>query len=477
MNKISKSLILLKLALFLSSNIFAKDKSNVLFIFADDQCYKTIASLNNEEIKTPHLDRLVRNGTTFTHTYNMGGYHGAVCVASRTMLITGKHIWHAKNSEKNLKKSLDGKLWPQLMAKAGYDTFFTGKWHVKADANHLFGTARNVRGGMPRQTKEGYNRPLADGTDPWDPSDPKFGGFWADGKHWSEVVADDAIYYLDLSKKSENPFFMYIAFNAPHDPRQAPKKYVDMYPTDKIKIPKSFLKEHPLKEEIGSGKGLRDEKLAPFPRTKHAVQVNRREYYAIITHMDFQIGRILDHLDKTGQADNTYIFFTADHGLSVGHHGLLGKQNLYDHSVRVPFIATGPGIEKDKKNNSPIYLQDVMATSLEIAKAKSPDHVQFKSLLPMLKDGKKGGLKSVYGTYVHFQKMVVSENYKLLLFPNAKKALLFNMNDDPEELKDISDKPSSKKIMKDLFKELLKLQKESGDTFELEPIYPELAKN
>ena len=126
---------------------------------------------------------------------------------------------------------------------------------------------------------------------------------------------------------------MYIAFNAPHDPRQAPKKYVDMYPTDKIKIPKSFLKEHPLKEEIGSGKGLRDEKLAPFPRTKHAVQVNRREYYAIITHMDFQIGRILDHLDKTGQADNTYIFFTADHGLSVGHHGLLGKQNLYDHSV------------------------------------------------------------------------------------------------------------------------------------------------
>ena len=350
MNKISKYLILLKLALFLSSNLFAKDKPNVLFIFADDQCYKTIASLNNDEIQTPHLDRLVSNGTTFTHTYNMGGYHGAVCVASRTMLITGKHIWHAKNSEKNLKKSLDGKLWPQLMAKAGYDTFFTGKWHVKADANHLFGTARNVRGGMPRQTKEGYNRPLADGTDPWDPSDPKFGGFWAGGKHWSEVVADDAIDYLDLSKKSENPFFMYIAFNAPHDPRQAPEKYVDMYPTNKIKIPKSFLKEHPLKEEIGSGKGLRDEKLAPFPRTKHAVQVNRREYYAIITHMDFQIGRILDHLDKTGQADNTYIFFTADHGLSVGHHGLLGKQNLYDHSVRVPLISTFPCIEKDKNN-------------------------------------------------------------------------------------------------------------------------------
>ena len=75
---------------------------------------------------------------------------------------------------------------------------------------------------MPRQTPEGYNRPLADGTDPWDPSDPKFVA-WAGGKHWSEVVADDAISYLNSSQKSENPFFMYIAFNAPHDPRQAPK--------------------------------------------------------------------------------------------------------------------------------------------------------------------------------------------------------------------------------------------------------------
>ena len=120
--------------------------------------------------------------------------------------------------------------------------------------------------------------------------------------------------------------------------------------------------------------------------------------------MDYQIGRILEHLDKTDQADNTYIFFTADHGLSVGHHGLLGKQNLYDHSVRVPFVATGPGIEKDKKNNSPIYFQDVMATSLDIAKADKPNHVQFQSLLPMLEGEKKGGLKSVYGTYVHFQK-------------------------------------------------------------------------
>ena len=192
--------------------------------------------------------------------------------------------------------------------------------------------------------------------------------------------------------------------------------------------------------------------------------------------MDAQIGRILKHLESTGQAENTYIFFTADHGLSVGHHGLLGKQNLYDHSVRVPFIVTGPGIGAGEKNNSPIYLQDVMATSLEIAQSDIPEHVQFKSLLPMLK-GKKGGLKTVYGAYVDFQRMAVSDQHKLLLFPKIKKAQLFDLEKDPEEMQDISSKPGSKEKMKSLFKELLRLQKKSGDELNLINIYPELAKN
>ncbi len=448
-------------------------KPNVLFIFADDQCYKTIGALNNDEIHTPHLDRLVARGTTFTHAYNMGGYHGAICVASRTMLVTGKHVWHARQSEKQLRKGLDGQLWPQLMADAGYDTYFTGKWHVDADAKHVFKVARNVRGGMPKQTRKGYNRPLADGSDPWDPSDPKFGGFWEGGKHWSEVVADDATDFLDMAKGDENPFFMYIAFNAPHDPRQAPKEYVDRYPAEEIALPPSFLPEYPWKDSIGCDKGLRDEQLAPFPRTEHAVQVNRREYYAIISHMDAQIGRILDHLESTGQTENTYIFFTADHGLSVGHHGLIGKQSLFDHSVRVPFMVVGPGVAPGAKNPSPIYLQDVMATALDLAGARRPAHVQFESLMPMLK-GQPGGLDAVYGTYVDFQRMVVADGHKLLLFPKIKKAQLFDMAADPEEMKDISGEPGAAAKMKSLFGKLLDLQKEAGDRLDLKAVYPEL---
>ena len=465
----------LGLIILLLGNALAAEKPNVLFIFADDQCYKTIGALNNDEIKTPNLDRLVERGTTMTHTYNMGGWNGAICVASRTMLNTGKYIWHAEAGAKTMKTELDGQFWSQLMAKAGYDTYFTGKWHVQADTKKLFKVARNVRGGMPKQTKAGYNRPIDGKPDPWDPSDPKFGGFWEGGKHWSEVVADDATDYLDMAKKSDNPFFMYIAFNAPHDPRQAPKEYVDMYPTEKIKMPPSFLPEYPWKDAIGCSANLRDEKLAPFPRTKNAVQVNRREYYAIITHMDAQIGRILDHLEKTGQADNTYIFFTADHGLSVGHHGLIGKQSLFDHSIRVPFVATGPGIPAKKRNSSAIYLQDVMATSLQLAGAEKPDHVQFQDIMGILKGQEEGHLDAISGSYVNVQRCVIEGGKKLILYPKIKKALLFDLEADPEEMTDLAEKPESKKQMKALFQTLLKLQKENGDKLDLTKVYPDLA--
>lgn len=468
---------LLALALLTTSSLVAADKPNVLFIFADDQCYKTIGSLNNDEIKTPNLDRLVERGTTFTHAYNMGGWNGAICVASRTMMVTGKFIWNAEAGAKTMAKELDGQFWPQLMEKAGYDTYFTGKWHVQATNDHLFKVSRNVRGGMPNQTTAGYNRPIDGQPDPWDPTDPKFGGFWKGGKHWSEVVADDATDYLDMAKKSANPFFMYLAFNAPHDPRQSPQKFIDIYPSEKIKMPPSFLPEYPWKDAIGCSKGLRDEKLAPFPRTKHAVQVNRREYYAIITHMDEQIGRILDHLEKSGQADNTYIFFGADHGLSVGHHGLIGKQSLFDHSMRVPFMAVGPGIPAGQKLDAPIYVQDVMATSLQLAGAKQPSHVQFNDIMPIIKGESKGHYAAISGSYVKLQRCVIQDGHKLVLYPKIQKALLFDLGADPEEMNDLADKPASQDRMAKLFATLLRLQEENGDKLDLASVYPGLAKH
>ncbi len=464
----------ISLVLLSSSISRGDDQPNLLFLFADDQAYHTIHAMGNDEISTPNLDRLFDSGTTFTHAHNQGGWNGAVCVASRTMLNTGLYLWHAHAVDTKLKDDWvpRKKLWAQQLASAGYQTFFSGKWHVKADAQAVFEVTRNVRGGMPNQTDAGYNRPTSRDDDTWKPWDKSFQGFWKGGKHWSEVLGDDGVEYMNIATRDERPFFMYLAFNAPHDPRQSPKEFVDMYPVENIRVPASFLPEYPY--EIGSNR-IRDEKLAPFPRTQYAVQINRQEYYAIITHMDKQIGRILDALQTTGQADNTWIIFTADHGLGCGNHGLLGKQNMFDHSMRVPFTIVGPGVEAGRRIGKRIYLQDAMATTLELAGASIPEHVEFKSLLPALKSNSKDVTGTVYGAYTETQRSVTVGQQKLVLYPKISVSLLFDLKQDPDERRDLSSRDGSHASKKALFQEFLAQQHVVGDNLDVLAAFPELA--
>jgi choline-sulfatase len=465
-------LVVCVLAIWSAAQAPADERPNILFIFADDQCFQTIAALGNQEIETPNLDRLARRGTTFTHAYNMGSWSGAVCVASRTMLNSGRFIWNANaiyNTSEQERQQ--GRWWSEYLKRAGYRTYMTGKWHCRADASKAFDVVRDVRPGMPKDTKQGYNRPLAPGADTWSPSDPKFGGFWDGGTHWSEVVANHADDFLTAAKDRDEPFFMYLAFNAPHDPRQSPAEYVAKYPLENVAVPKNFLPIYPYAEQMGAGKGLRDEKLAPFPRTRYAVQVHRQEYYAIITHMDTMIGRILAALEATGKADNTLIFFTADHGLAVGQHGLFGKQNLYDHSVRVPFFVVGPTVTAGATIDEPVYLQDIMPTTLELAGVDKPEHVEFNSVLPLL-GGETSHYPEIYGGYLDKQRSIRTEQYKLIVYPKAEKIRLYDIQADPLEMNDLAEDVSKQSIVKDLFARLQKLQASLNDRVDLSHLAP-----
>lgn len=465
MKRITSSLALL--LAFAASSLTGRssDKPNILVLFTDDQAVETIRALGEIDIDTPSLDRLVARGTTFTHAYNMGSYSPAVCVASRTMLMTGRSLWEAQRLHADAdEERAAGRFWPQLLAGAGYRTYFTGKWHVMADAAKAFDRASHVRPGMPKDTPVGYGRPLEGQPDPWSPSDPAFGGFWEGGTHWTEVTADDAIGFLAEAKARPEPFFMYVAFNAPHDPRQAPKNHVDQYPLSRIAVPRSFLPEYPHNEAIGSGRTLRDERLAPFPRTKHAVKVHRAEYYAMVTHLDEHIGRVLAALDQSGKAENTWIFLTSDHGLAVGHHGLFGKQNMYEHSLRVPFIVVGPGVAAGRKIATPIYLQDMMATSLDLAGVEKPDHVFFNSLLPQLHSEEASpSYPEIYGAYLNRQRAIVHGGYKLIAYPAANAVRLYHLAQDPEETRDLANDPGHQRVRKDLEERLRRLQQTMED--------------
>ncbi|WP_223552127.1 sulfatase-like hydrolase/transferase [Aestuariivivens sp. NBU2969] len=475
----NKYILILLLTCFISCQDQKEEpaKPNILFLFTDDQSFKALHALGNKEIITPAMDRLVNEGTTFTHAYNMGGWNGAVCVASRAMLISGQSIWNAQKISANYSKNDDlDKTWPRLMQTKGYDTYITGKWHVEAKPDSVFNHIGHVLRGMPFDTPEGYNRPQNENDTLWKPWKKEFGGYWKGGKHWSELVKDDAVAFIDSAAQKQQPFFMYVAFNAPHDPRQSPKKYVDMYALDSIAIPESFMPEHPYAETMGADQNLRDEKLAPFPRTEYAVKVNRQEYYAITTHLDHQIRDILNALEQRGLKDNTYIFFTSDHGLAVGEHGLMGKQSMYDHSIRVPLIVVGPDIPKGNKVNTDVYLQDIMASALELAGVEKPDYITFNSFLDLAK-GKtdQGNYNAIYGTYEkRSQRMIRKGNYKLIVYPRTQQALLYNLEKDPLELNNLASIKENANTLKALFKDLLAMQREMGDPLDLTKMYDKL---
>ena len=461
-------------------------RPNFLFLFADDQAYSTIGSLNNPEVKTPNLDKLAAKGMVFTHCFNQGAWGGAVCAASRSMLNSGQYMFAARNGvNKN-------PLWGEQFTKAGYETFLTGKWHNKDSvALKSFKYAKSIGKGMYEtmhpelKWKPGYGRPTAENNS-WDPTDPLYTGHWkpkvkdivndengnrAIGpnyvveQHTSELYADNAVSFLrNKVTDTDNPFFMYVAFNAPHDPRQSPKEFVDMYPPDEIIVPKNFVPEHPFDQ--GDHK-LRDENLAPFPRTEHQIQVHRSEYYAIITHMDREIGRILRALEETGEADNTYIIFSSDHGLAVGHHGLTGKQNQYDHSIRMPFFISGPDIAPGQQSNALVYLQSIFATTCEMAGLPIPETVDFPSLKGIL-DGKVDKVHdAIFGNYRHFQRMVRNDKYKMILYPHNGERQLFDLENDPDEMVDLFEDNNYDAVKKELYAKFLALQKEVGDTLQV----------
>ncbi|MGB5263808.1 MAG: sulfatase-like hydrolase/transferase [Lutimonas sp.] len=473
-------------------------KPNIVFILTDDQTYNSIHALGNNEIATPAIDKLVNAGTTFTSAYNMGSWSGAVCVASRTMLNSGRTVWRANEYRKMpLDSNKIEKTWSRILAKNGYQTYMTGKWHVEVPVDSVFKTVKHERPGMPKDTWDhdlmvakfdslitigsqdyesimpvGYNRPKGVNDKSWSPSDSEFGGFWKGGKHWSEVLKDDAIQFIDSAKLSEDPFFMYLAFNAPHDPRQAPESFLSRYSIDQLSVPKSFLPEYPYRNGIQNGNQLRDEALAPFPRTEYAIKKHIQEYYASITYTDYQIGLILEALQKSVNMDNTYIIFTSDHGLAMGRHGLLGKQNLFDHSIRAPLIIVGPDIPKSEMNNSDVYIQDIMATTLEIAGIDKPSYIEFNSFLDQAKEKKQNNnYDAIYGAYLNVQRMIRKDGFKLIVYPEINKILLFDLKNDPEEMVNLSNEKEYAKKVKLMFEDLIVAQYEMEDPLDLSTFY------
>jgi arylsulfatase A-like enzyme len=450
-------------------------RPNFLFLIADDMTFRTINAINNPEVHTPHIDALVRSGCHFTHCFHQGGWTGAICVPSRTMLNTGLTTFRANRADA-ANQSFDKLSWGQTLRDAGYDTFITGKWHLDAVMlQRSFSEQGPVAPGFLNSTPDMYHRPAPGNT--WDPANRSLRGHWLPKGLWlnrkddtiqhsSELYADAAVDHFGRLAQRQKPFFMYVGFNAPHDPRQAPQKFLDMYPADEIAIPPNYLPQHPFDQ--GDYK-TRDELLAPFPRTEHDVQLHRREYYAIISHMDAQIGRILAALKASGRAENTYVILTADHGLAVGEHGLMGKQNQYECSMRIPLIFAGPGIQPGKRVDEMVYQHSVYSTTCDLAGVPVPRHVEFPSLASMLHADNPEPLNdAMFGWLTVLQRSIRTRQHKLIFYAQINRFQVFDLEKDPWEMHDLVDDPAYAEVKSSLIAKLKQKQKELGDPMDID---------
>ncbi len=462
-------------------------KPNVVFLFTDDQRHDTIAALGNSEIRTPNLDNLVTEGTAFTSAHIMGGTNGAVCMPSREMLMTGRTIFHLDDpanppapEDPDMQILLDrhggeaveeaiGRLEPVIQAgrfipesfatmpetfrSAGYRTYHVGKCHEdRASFNRSFCDGARIFGftsGWYETYGGHWNVALHD----YDATGkyPEESGYMlaadhetkvpiglgAGGVHSSELFADAAVDFLE-GHDTEHPFFLYLSFVAPHDPRQSPDEFEEMYQPADIHLPPNYLPQHPF--DNGDLR-VRDECLEGWPRGKRAIRDHIADYYAIISHADAQIGRVIQTLKDRRMYENTIIVFAGDNGLAVGQHGLMGKQSVYEHSTGVPLIFAGPGVPKGERRDALCYLLDIYPTLCDLTGVVAPATVEGLSLVPTLGDPGRPVRDSLFFAYKGCQRAVRDARFKLIEYvaPNERNTQLFDLQNDPWEIVNIID--------------------------------------
>ena len=421
-------------------------KPNFLVIVTDDQRPDTIAALGNPRIATPNLDWLVKNGMVFENFI----CSNPLCVPSRAEILTGRTgfqngVLGMGREKMNPKLTL----WPAAMAAGGYHAWYSGKWmNDGSPTTRGYHETRGLFSGGGGTWKKGEvvrgrkGRSIT-GYRNWTFKDAKGKPELQKGIGLTPLtdkyIADGALDFL--KQKTEQPFFLHVNFTGPHDPLVYPPGYEKKYTGAKMKLPENFKPRHPF--DHGNFNG-RDEQLLPWPRTKADVLDELAVYYAVIDHIDKQVGRLLGQLRADGRLANTFIIFTSDHGLALGSHGLMGKQNMYDHTLRVPFFIAGPGIERGARTQSFGFLRDLYPTTCELAGIAIPKTVHAKSLAPILRGRKKTVHPAGYGYFRDVQRMVWVEGWKLVFYPKTGRHQLFKLAEDPHELNDLSAAPTQR---------------------------------
>jgi arylsulfatase A-like enzyme len=423
------------------------DRANVVILISDDQMLHALGCAGNPVIKTPHLDRLAGDGVLFTRCFSPN----PICTPSRACILTGQDSWTNGCVFFGEPIRESSPRWPRLLAQAGYETFFTGKWHNDGQPSTRGFTcgAEIFVGGMFDHGR----LPVIQYGQPKKARKPA-------PKYSSELFVDAAIGFLNR-RDAGRPFAIYLAFTVPHDPWIPPGEYATMYAPEEMPVPANFMPRPPFRMHA-SFPTLRDQRQLPFPRTKADVRRALSQYYGMITHMDAQIGRLLDVLDQRQLADDTLVIFVSDQGYSLGSHGFVGKQTMYDEGLITPLILRDPRLRRGPATcDALVSLVDLFPTICEAAGVEVPETVEGQSLLGLYQ-GKVDKIRdhvfaSFHSPTSHFMstRCIRTERHKLVQHLLTGEVELFDLATDPLELKSLAGQPDHASLQEQLTEKLM----------------------
>lgn len=425
---------------------------NVLLILADDLRPDAPGFAGGQTARTPHLDALARGGTVFSRA----ACSYPICHVSRSELLSGQlALGRPGQVMPGGPVAFDPAtpLLPALLAEAGWHTVHAGKWHVAGTpARRGFRETAGMfsGGGAPEHpgtvTRTPSGREVT-GYRGWTFKDPAGRAQRELGvgltPETDRVITARAA--AAIARLRDRPFFLQVNLTAPHDPLLAPP---GSHRGPEPELPGNFRPAPGF--ETGNSSG-RDERIVPAPRSASDVRTERELYFRLVEEVDRNVGELLAALAAAGIRERTLVLFSSDNGLALGSHGLMGKQNQYEHSINVPLVLAGPGIPVGRRLPAQCYLRDLYPTLCDLLRLPTPSGLDGRSLTPLLRGERTEIHEAVFGYFTDTQRMIrTGDGWKLIWYPAIQRTELFHVTDDPDELRDLAAVPAHATRLTDL---------------------------
>ncbi len=430
------------------------DQPNILVVMADEHAPQFSGLYGHPQVRSPHLDRLGEEGVTFDGAY----CNSPLCVPSRMSLMTGRLPSSDGVYDNASPLPSDSVTWAHLLHSVGYDVVLAGKQHF-VGTDQLHGFRAQLAHDLHASALHGiyaWDDGVAPAPKPWVHLDTIGPGSTVEIDTDDEVERQ-SLAYVHSQAGADRPWALLASFIAPHFPFVAPQEYWDMYDPDEVDMPDlppgHLDRQHPLYGRLRSTFGL-DEV------TETQVRRARAAYYALVTYLDDKVGRLLAALEETGQADNTVVVYTADHGELLGEHGLWRKSVFYEHSARVPLIVRWPGVfGGGKRVAQAVSLIDLVATMVEISGADPTRPLEGSSLTGLLSGSDPDWKDEAVAEYLAHgvlgpMAMLRRGRYKFN-YVHGEDPELYDLDSDPGEFEDLAASAEHQPVLEELRAALL----------------------